>query len=295
MAHSLPPLQWLRSFECAARHNSFSAAARELHLTPSAISYQVKNLEEYFGTPLFERLPRGLILTERGRAYLPSVVKAFSDLSASSVGMFGSPGKSSISIRAAFSFGSLWLAPRLNGFLDKYPDIDVNLHSSLWIDHAGQQECDLEIRYGAGNWDGFHSEILIREKVELVASPNLNNPPENVADLLAMPLIHIMGVEDSWDRLFGREDVKIPKDKRQIKVDTSLMALELAASGAGYALLFRSFAEEYLNSGKLIVPFDVALETEQANHLVLPAHKKQLRPEVQLFRDWLFDQVKQNI
>ncbi len=294
MSHSLPPLQWLRAFEAAARHTSFSAAARELNMTPAAISYQVRNLEEYFGVALFERLARGLNLTEIGQAYLPSVIKAFSDLSASSVGMFGGVGKSSLTIRVTLSFGALWLSPRLTDFLNKYPDINVQIHSSLWIDSVGQQECDLEIRYGAGNWEGSQSEMLINEEILLVGSPDLTNSPETIEDLLDQPLIHIMGVEDSWDKLFNREGFKISPKKRRLKVDTSLIAMEMATTGAGYALIFKSFVQQYIDAGKLHVPLEVDLSTEQSHHLIYPKEKHKLRPEVHLFRDWLFEQVKQS-
>lgn len=291
MAHALPPLQWLRSFESAARNSSFSAAARELNMTSSAISYQIKHLEDYFGCALFERRARGVTLTEIGRAYLPSVLKAFSDLSASSAHMFNSAGKSSLSIRVAVSFGTLWLAPRIADFLNKYPHINVHLHSSLWIDHAGQQDCDLEIRYGDGNWEGVQSEILIEEQIELVASPTLNDLPKTTSDLTGRPLIHILGVEDSWNRLFSREKIQLPLSSRQVKADTSLMALEMVKAGAGYALLFKSFTRTLLKEKKLIVPFEIDLSTEQANHLILPAGNIEQRPEVRLFRDWIFEQI----
>ncbi|MBL4908314.1 MAG: LysR family transcriptional regulator [Sneathiella sp.] len=291
MAHALPPLHWLRSFESAARHSSFSAAARELNMTPSAISYQIKNLEDYFQSALFERRARGVSLTEIGRAYLPSVLKAFSDLSTSSVHMFNAAGKSSLSIRVALSFGTLWLAPRIGDFLNKYPHIDVQLHSSLWIESSGQQDCDLEIRYGDGNWQGMVSEKLIEEKIELIASPNLPNPPKTVSDLVDCPLIHILGVEDSWNRLFIRENLHLPISKRQIKADTSLMALEMVKAGAGYALLFKSFTQTLLDENKLIIPFDINLPTEQANHLVFPKGKTDQRPEITLFKDWIVAQA----
>ncbi|MBL4837611.1 MAG: LysR family transcriptional regulator [Kordiimonadaceae bacterium] len=291
MTHALPPLNWLRSFEAAARHSSFSAAAKELNMTPSAISYQVKNLENYFGAVLFDRKARGVALTEIGRAYLPSVLKAFSDLSASSAHMFNSAGKSSLSIRVAISFGTLWLAPRIPDFLQKHPHIHVDLHSSLWISSEGQQDCDLEIRYGDGNWQGVQSEILIHETIELVASPTLQFQPKSAMDLLDCPLVHIQGVEDNWSRLFNRGNLSLPNSSRQIKADTSLMALEMVKAGAGCALLFKSFTQSLIREKKLIIPFNINLPTEQANHLLFLKGKTHQRHEVKLFAEWLLDQV----
>ncbi|MEH6403646.1 MAG: LysR substrate-binding domain-containing protein [Sneathiella sp.] len=293
MTHALPPLNWLRSFEAAARHSSFSAAAKELNMTPAAISYQIKNLEQYFGAVLFERKARGVSLTEVGRAYLPSVLKAFSDLSASSAHMFNSSGKSSLSIRVAVSFGTLWLAPRIPDFLKKYPHINVDLQSSLWIDNEAQQDCDLEIRYGDGNWQGIQSEPLIQETIVLVASPTLPFRPKTALELLDCPLIHIQGVEDNWSRLFNRENLSLPKNTRQIKADNSLMALEMVKAGAGYALMFKSFTRTLLNERKVIVPFKIDLSTEQANHLIFPMGSTEHRPEARLFRNWIFEQIAQ--
>jgi len=290
MTHSLPPLNWLRSFEAAARHSSFSAAAKELNMTPSAISYQVKNLESYFEAILFERKARGVALTEVGRAYLPSVLKAFSDLSAASAHMFNPAGTSSLSIRVAVSFGTLWLAPRIPDFLQKHPHININLHSSLWIGDDGLQECDLEIRYGDGNWQGVESEVLIHETIELVGSPKLPFQPKSAKDLLDCPLVHILGVEDNWSRLFNRENLSLPISSRQIKADTSLMALEMVKAGAGYALLFKSFTRSLIEEERLTVPFNINLPTEQANHLLYPKGKTHQRHEVKLFADWLLSQ-----
>src|SRR5262249_45316576 len=111
--HHLPPLTWLRGFEAAARTGSFTGAARALGLTQAAVSYQVRSLEQHLGFPLFERLAHGLRLTDIGRAYLPSLQRAFDEVSASTLGLFGAQGEASLAIRTPISFGSLWLAPRL--------------------------------------------------------------------------------------------------------------------------------------------------------------------------------------
>lgn len=156
MAHRLPNLNLLRAFEAAARHRSFTTAAEELSLTPAAISQQVRALENNLGFLLFERLPRGVALTHMGAAYLPPIRQAFDDISASTAGLFGLKGESSVKIRAPISFSMLNLTPRLARFNQEYPDIEVRLGSSLWADEVEAESYDLDIRFGDGNWSGFH-------------------------------------------------------------------------------------------------------------------------------------------
>lgn len=293
--HALPHLPWLRAFESAARRQSFSAAAQELHLSVAAVSLQIRSLEQQLGFALFERRARGVDLTEMGRAYLPSVRRAFDELSIATAGLFGGRAGRSVTVRATAAFAVLWLAPRLEGFRAAHPDIGLRLYTSIWADGLGSEAVDLDIRFGDGRWDGFDVEPLLVEPSIPVCSPDWRRRAtrrEPMAQLARQHLIHIMGCEDLWTRWFLAEGQPAGTALPGIQVDTSLTALELAAAGSGFAIVLRSFAESYLRNGRLIAPFDKELAIGDAHYLLRPRGLAQPRVEVLQFRHWLLAQCQ---
>jgi len=288
--YTLPHLPWLRAYEAAARYGSFSTAAQELHVSPAAISQQIRALEQHLGFPLFERLPRGVQLTDMGSAYLPSVRKAFDTLSMSTAGLFGSPGQRTLTVRCTAAFAVLWLAPRLQAFNAAHPGIDVRLFTAIWADGLGAGQADVDIRFGDGRWAGFEVEHLRREPSIAVCSPVWLERADSATPLPALARqhpIHILGCDDLWARWFQAAGGEPQPIARGMQVDTSLTALALAASGAGFAIVLQSFAEAELQSGRLVAPFDGALEIDDAHYLLLPEGRKRPRPEVLMFCAWL--------
>jgi LysR family glycine cleavage system transcriptional activator len=293
--YALPHLPWLRAFEAAARKLSFSGAALELHVSPAAVSLQIRSLEQHLGFALFERLPRGVRLTDMGRAYLPSVRKAFDTLSMSTIGLFGGQAGRSLTIRSTAAFAVLWLAPRLQGFLDTCPGIDVRLFTTIWADGLDTDQADIDIRFGDGRWEGFDVEPIRQEPSIPVCSPAWKTRASRKAPMAALArqhLIHIMGCEDLWSRWFLAHGTPIGPGPRGIQVDTSLTALELASAGTGFAIVLKSFAEGHLRTGRLIAPFDGELAIDEAHYLLLPKRQDRPRPEVLLFREWLLVQAR---
>jgi LysR family glycine cleavage system transcriptional activator len=291
MTYRLPSLVWLRAFEAAARHASFTAAAQELGLTQAAVSHQVRSLEQHLGYPLFERLPRQLRLTEMGRAYLAPVRKVFDDLSASTAGLFGPIGEASLNLRVPVSFAVLWLAPRLRRFNEAYPSIRVRLHSAIWADALPADRVDIDIRFGHGNWSGFRSELIFRDP-SVPVSP-VGSPISTPAQIRNENLIHIMGLEDSWSQLYRRAGFEVPAHRHVITVDTSLAALELVATGLGHTIVLRCFAERYIETGRVRRSFDIELPQEHAHYFLFREDSRALKPEVRLFHDWVMDQARQ--
>jgi LysR family glycine cleavage system transcriptional activator len=293
--YQLPPVNWLRAFEAAARRESFTAAADELARTPKSVSNQVRALEAELGFPLFERLRHGLRLTDTGRAYLPSVRKAFEDLSASTAGLFGPKGKPTVSLRVTIAFAVLWLTPRLPTFRSAYPDIDVHLTSSVWTDALPPDHLDLEIRLGDGHWPGFRAEQLTREAAVPVCSLATRDklgPVESAHDLIGRDLIGIVSQENLWMRFFRRAGIDDPLPHYGITVDTALGAIELACASQGYAILLSSFANSSAVRERLAILEDLTMPLEGAqsgHYLLIPDSDEQTRPEVALFRDWLLD------
>ena len=288
----LPTLTWLRAFEAAARTSSFSAAAAELRLTSGAISYQIRALEAHLGFALFERLPRGVKLTAMGVAYLPPVRRAFEQLADSTLGLFGGSERGEISIHAPVSLASLWLAPKLPAFGAAFPGIDVRLSSVIWDNPVPEESTDLEIRYGAGHWRGYRSELLLNQRIVAVCSPSRFEQLRSSSDAAAwLPgnLIRITGHENHWLQVREKLALGELSERPGPAVDTTIAALELAAGGAGCALAHRVFLDAYLSTGRLVYALAPDFADDSSYFLVAPERPQRPRREVQQFRDWLIE------
>jgi LysR family glycine cleavage system transcriptional activator len=291
--YQLPPLAWLRAFEAAARHESFTLAAGELSLTQAAVSHQVRSLEKHLGVTLFERLPRSLRLTEKGAAYLPPLRNSFDELAAATAGLFGPVGKRTLTIRVPISFMVLWLAPRLSSFTKQWPDISLRISTVVWAPAVSDDQADIDIRFGDGNWPGFQSTILIRQPAIPVCVPDMAKGEDDVSrlkSLLAAPLIHVTGYENLWQRLVKPLGLTLSPGTG-VNIDTTVSALEMAVAGIGPAIIQQGLAEPYLRDGRLVRPVDMAIPIEESHYIVLPEGQKRLKAEAILFRDWLFKEA----
>lgn len=290
MSYELPPLTWLRAFEAAARLNSFTGAARELNMTQPAVSHQIKSLEEHLGFRLFERHAQRIDLTELGLAYMPAVRQAFSQLSAATGGIFGVTGARAVTVRSSPGFATLWLCRRLPAFKRANPSIEVRLYTAIWSDALSNGQADLEVRYGDGQWPGYEVSALLDQPSIVVCAPEtaerLSARP-TVAEIAEFELVRIMGCENYWERWFRSAGIEEPPNHRGITVDNSLAALEVAAAGEGFALVLQSFAEPYLETGRVVAPCDHVVAAKPAHHLLVPETGVHKRPEVLIFRDWL--------
>ena len=297
MKDNLPPLLALQAFEAAARHENFSLAAQELNLSQSAVSHRVRSLERHLGYRLFERLPRGLRMTETAKAYIPSLRRAFEEILGSTSSIFGSRGDRVLTIRAPVSYASLWLPAVINRFTANYPHIEFRLTSSIWADKLASDETDIDLRLGYGSWPGYQVEFLFRDSVLPVCNPSISetlgraNHPDVFAD---RALVHVMGTEDHWAHLFKEFGVVRSANEQDIQVDSSTTAAEFAATSQRIALIQKRFADIYLQSGRLVAALDIELEIEQALYLLLADTTDRRKPEVTLFRDWLLDEYRQH-
>ncbi len=289
MSYHLPPLPWLRAFEAAARRGSFAAAAGELALTPAAVSYQVRALESQLGYPLFERLARGLRVTDMGKAYLVPVRQAFSELSISTLSIFGPVGETTLNIRVPVSFAVLWLTPRLGDFARAHPGIRIRLFSAIWADALPADKTDVDIRFGHGNWPGSTAQLLVNDPIVLVTPPRsgINGP----RDISSAELVQIMGVESDWLHLYEAAGLNLPPGGAGITVDTSLAALELVAAGHGAALVLARFAAAYEKAGRVRRVPGIELPQDQSHYLLTPNSLDAPRAEAALFADWLRQQL----
>ncbi|MGB7241722.1 MAG: LysR substrate-binding domain-containing protein [Sulfitobacter sp.] len=285
----IPHPTWLRTFEAAARLGSFSAAADELRLTPAAISQQVRLLEQHLKTTLFERLPRGVALTDMGKAYAQPVRKGLNDIQVATSGLFGQAKRQLIKIRASISFAALIVAPRLHEFLDTHPHINVELSTFVWANRFQDGISDIDIRFGFGDWSDGHATHLGHEFAIPVCRPEYlqgfgGNP---TLDVLAADHIYtIHGSESDWPELFQQMNLSSPAHAKVTRVDSSLMALQSLSAGAGTAIVIESFAHSFFERGVLMAPVNDKLAIRPA-HFIVARDGSERREEIRLFTDWI--------
>ena len=266
---SLPPLNWLRTFEVSARSLNFTKAAHELHLTQGAVSQQIRLLEGHLGVALFTRLPRGLALTDEGMSYLPVVQDSISRLAAATNELFNQDQRTPVKIRGSLSFFVHWLAPKLTEFHRLYPNIDIRYISSLWVKDS-EADDDFEIRWGNGQWPGYVSQRLSWDSLFPVCSPELIDrlPLATTSDLSEHTLLHVLGYEEGWGYWLSMvNDVEVDPS-RGMQLDTLLASLRLAELGVGVALARSSMVEDMLADGRLVEPFDLRIPASESFYLV---------------------------
>ena len=293
MVERLPPLNALRAFEVASRLMSFRDAAAELNVTPSALSYQIRQLEDHLGVLLFTRLNRSVELTEAGERLQPGLRDAFERMrdAVSRAKPEGSDDVLVVSCGPAFA--AKWLAPRVYRFMEAHPDIELRLSASLKLVDFATDAVDIGIRFGHGRYPGLHAEPMFREAMLPLAAPN--SPVEDEATLADARLLHddsgITVSPDvnwpSWLRLMGFTSVD---GTRGVRFNHADHAIDAALDGAGIALVRLSLAMRDIAAGRLLAPFDTYLETSATfSFVTTPARLRQAK--VQTFRDWLAEET----
>ncbi len=285
----LPPLNALRTFEAAARFESFNRAAEELHVTPSAVSHQIRTLEEYLGVTLFRRLTRQIKLTPEGRAYLAPIRDALEQIriATEQLARAGDAGPLTISSAPAFAAG--WLMPRLNDFQLRHPEIEVRLTAAVELVDFARSDVDVGIRTGKGEWPGLRAHRLMREELVPVCSPALLDGPNPLArpeDLRHATLLHELPRLGQWRTWLSAAGVEGIDAERGPKFQNAAMAVEAAVSGLGVAIADRSLAEGHLQEGRLVAPFDIKLPSKHAYYLVYPEQRAG-DPKIAAFSAWL--------
>jgi len=294
MPRRIAPLNALRAFEAAARHLSFTKAAAELHVTPAAISHQIKGLEESCGVRLFQRMTRSILLTDAAQQVLPLLREGFDLLADASERLTMPRLDNLLTVSAAPSIAARWLIARLERFRIAEPDIDVRLDASDRLADFTRDGVDLAIRYGGGRYPGLHVERLFATTVVPVCSPALaaGTPPLRVpADLAGHALIHF-----EWDR----QDFTWPTWKmwllaagvgnvdpaRGPRFNDAGLALQTAIDGHGIALMTDVLAVDDIAAGRLVRPFELTLSTNFGYFVVCPKERAEL-PKIRAFRAWL--------
>jgi LysR family glycine cleavage system transcriptional activator len=243
-------LNWLRTFEAAARHLSFTASSHELGLTQTAVSQHIKSLEVKLGHKLFNRRAKSVQLTDIGQAYLLSVRDALEQIEFSTNGLFGPGLKSTIVVRGSMAF-IIWLSPQLSSFQGLQPDVRIKLITSLWQSDLDANPVDVDVILAPQNQSGSHLQKLSDECIVPVCSPKTAQRIQSPHDLTTLDPIHVLGFDDHWARYLVAFDLD-PQTDAHLVVDTSVAACELAEAPNRCAIMIERFAQQAVRSGRPI-------------------------------------------
>jgi LysR family transcriptional regulator, glycine cleavage system transcriptional activator len=288
----LPPLAYIRSFEAAARHLSFTRAADELNLTQAAVSNHVRALEDFIGRPLFQRTPRSLVLTEVGSAYLPALRQALSQLDAATESILAAPRPQRVVVACPMSLAENWLPARIAGFRHAHPEIDVVIHGTIWSD-TSEQIADLCICIWHEDQVSEPATKLRDETLAMICAPSLLDDPDGLRspqDVARFGLIHVLGRQEFWHVFAQTYGVSNLNLEGGLKTDASNIALELAVQGLGCAVTLRSLAETYIRRGLLIEPFPRMMASPWS-YYIRDGDAHQSRASRSL-RTWLVDHAR---
>lgn len=292
MPRKLPPLTALPAFDAAARHLSFTKAAAELNLTHGAISRAIRNIEDRLGVLLFERGTRSMRLTPAGAAYAAEIGAALDRIGAATIVATAHRSATVLNVSTSDGFAGRWLVPRLHRFHRAHRDFDVRLSTSGVFADFVRDGIDIAIRYGMGGYEGVVSEFLSEEDVSPVCSPTLlqgEYPLREPRDLKHHTLIHDnfrIGWA-TWLRRAGLDDINPDSG---VKFDSANYAVEAAMHGEGVLLGRSALVSAELATGRLVKPFDLALESAWKYYVVYPEGALRQK-KVRTFRDWLFEEM----
>lgn len=297
MSRHLPPLNALRFFEAAARHRSFARAAEELHVTPAAVSQQIKLLEDHLGIVLFKR-GKTLSLSESAGEVLPLVSEAFDQIEQAMLKIRAGNSTGPLIISTPPAFAARWLIPRMEDFHAQHPDLEVHMLATRRPVDFSVENVDMAIRFGSSTHPGLIAEQLMQESIVAVAAPAIAASIHTPADLAQANLIeddwHIMrSAFPEWGNLLaslGAGDAPL----RIRRFSDTELAIQAAAAGLGVTLAWHSLVATDLEAGRLVRVLGHAIPTDLGYRLLIPENRAMLA-KVAVFRAWLLEQAaKQN-
>jgi len=303
---SLPPLNACRAFEAAARLQSFVRAAEELHVSPAAVSHQIKLLEGWLGRPLFRRHASGVSLTNAGLVLLPMLGEALERISISLDSIAGRAGGRVLTISTQPNFALKWLVPRLKSFMALYPAFEIRLVTAQRSLDLPSENIDAAVRYfdvlpielreiSARAATGLVIDELLRADLMPVASPKLFPPGKPYAPelLKEQTLLHVITSPGDWGQWLGAAGVNGIDPMRGPKFDSYALTVEAAAHGAGVAMGRSAFLSEDFANNRLVAPFALRLAGQSAWFLL--TSRRSSAAKVTAFREWILDEVHKDL
>ena len=293
-------LDLLRAFEAAARHHSFTAAAVELGTTQPAISQQIKRLEEQLGTRLFDRIYRGIELTEVGAILFEQVTLGLQNIDAGLSAISAHQQHEVLQVATDFAFAAYWLMPRLHRFHKANPDVDVSLVTSERSHSMLRADIDVAVLFGDGRFKQGESRWLFSEEVFPVCSPQLlagREPPLPADVLREFPLLHLRGEGSAnwfdWAGVFRALNISQAPAPGQLRFDNYTLLIQAAIAGQGVAIGWRHLVDALLDQGLLCRPIAATAISGYGYYVVLPQRKRRVQI-VQQFVDWLASEQAQS-
>jgi LysR family transcriptional regulator, glycine cleavage system transcriptional activator len=295
MRPRLPPLNNLKAFEAAARHESFTRAAEELCVTQGAVSQQVKALEEGLGIKLFNRERQRLAITEAGRDYLLVVRDALDRIAVGTERLLQRQNAGVLTVSTSPDFAAKWLVHRLGHFVEAHSGIDLRVSATLHHVDFAREEVDLAVRHGDGNWPALDAVQLSAEQLFAVCSPKLLSGRRLLgkpADVLKFPLIHLDSHAD-WTRWLRAAGVDEGQATHGPVLNRASMVIDAAINGQGIALARTTLAAWDLINGRLVRPFSGTLPLAKTYWIVCPKATSNL-PKIVTFRNWLLAEAAED-
>ncbi|HBW60859.1 MAG TPA: LysR family transcriptional regulator [Comamonas kerstersii] len=285
----LPPMSLLCAFEAAARHQSFTAAAAELHLTQSAVSRQIRALEDRLGAELFVRERQTVRLTAAGQAYAQEIRGSLMRIANATLSFRTNPQGGQLNLAILPTFGTRWLAPRLPQFFSEQPGITINLTTRLSRFDFQLEAVDAAIHFGQPHWPGAELAFLMSETVVPACSAAMwaQHQFSQPRDLIKAPLLHLASRPDAWRRWFEHQGCRVAETPGML-LDQFATAAQAATAGVGIALLPKFLIERELANGDLVhaLPGCPEMESAERYYLAWPSSRTDY-PPLQVFRDWL--------
>lgn len=291
----------LRAFESAARHRSLSRAAQELCVTHSAISHQIKHLEQSLGVPLFHRSNRGIQLTGAGETLLPVLIDAFDRISNTLDGFSSKKAGRALHVTTTPAFASKWLVPRMSRWNDRKNHIRLYLLPTLTMLDIARGEADVGIRCGNPPWPGLKEEFLLPVHMTPICSPEFlrqHGPFDHLEDIFRVSLIHAdVGshrLGEEWRTWLSAAGAELTQGVDGLSFNDPWLATQAAMDGLGLAIGYREFIEADLLAGRLVQPFDMVARHAFSYYLVYPIDKE-TESKVGYFRNWVFGQADSGV
>lgn len=297
----LPPLNSLVAFEAAARHQSFTLAASELHVTQGAISRQVRILEEYLGKPLFTRANRSIRLTAGGLLYVQTVRSALSDITVATDDLRSWKGTQQITLATSSAMASLWLLPKIAEFQSEHEEIELRIVALEQIRDLSRVEWDIALFYCSTPPPGLQASTLFYEEVFPVCSPayvDRYGPLETPESLSKCTLLSLEEADQdwlSWKRWYAQVGIEAPTPRRRLNINSYAMLVQAAVMGQGVALGWSKLVDDYLLQGQLVRPMNTVLRTRARFCLLESSETPTRRASVRAFREWLLDSIPKEV
>ena len=289
----LPPLRALTAFEAAARLGSFRLAAGELGITRSAVSHQVKSLEQRLGVQLFRRDARRAELTQAGHTYFPPVREAFDMVEAQTRALKPSAADNELTVQVYVTVALKWLIPRLHDFEKRFPDMKVRLSTSYFDWDFDEKNVDVGFILARNRSPDHYYRTLFRSLLTPICSPELLKGPNALKtpdDLKKHKLLYVYTAEEDWHLWLEEAGVEGIKLSDRLAFDSYILAQEAAIEGRGVAMTIGPFATEEIKAGRLVQPFGLKVQ-HRHNWLFACNAEHRMKPKIKRFEDWLVKQI----